>query len=133
MRLWAPLFSLTVAGGMLPPALPAQAASADSALVAAGKRIFEGRGLCATCHGLQGEGILGPTLQLNAGKTAWLHTDGSQASLVTLIAEGIDPTETRIGVAMPARGGARLTDAQVAQVAAYVRALHRQPPKPAPE
>lgn len=132
MQTWAVVLSLVAAGAALPSVLQAQSAVEDSAMVAAGKRIYEGRGLCATCHGLQGEGVLGPTLRLNAGKTAWLHTDGTQASLVALISNGIEVTETRIGVAMPARGGARLTDAQVAQVAAYVRALHRTTPTPPP-
>lgn len=108
-------------------ALPATArgqSPADSATIAAGQRIFEGRGLCATCHGKQGEGVLGPTLRLNAGKDGWLHTNGSREAIITLIKSGLDPSVTKSGISMPPRGGGRLTDAQVDQVAAYVLVLH---------
>jgi mono/diheme cytochrome c family protein len=101
---------------------------ADSATIAAGQRLFEGRGLCATCHGKQGEGLLGPTLRLNAGKDSWLHTDGSRAAIVALIKGGLDASVTKSGISMPPRGGGRITDAQVDQVAAYVLILHTKKP-----
>lgn len=114
---------------MAPAAVSAQAApTPDSAAVRAGKALYEGRGLCASCHGKNGEGILGPTLQLNAGKKIWLHSDGSLHSIVALIKSGLEPSVTESGITMPARGGARLTDAQVEQVAAYVIQLHRSAP-----
>lgn len=120
------LFGFTLA--MVPVAGSAQVAAPDSAAVLAGKRLYEGRGLCASCHGKDGEGILGPTLKLNAGKKAWLHTDGSLRSIVALIKSGLEPSVTESGITMPARGGARLTDEQVEQVAAYVLHLHRTAP-----
>jgi mono/diheme cytochrome c family protein len=103
-------------------------APVDSAMVAAGQRLFEGRGLCATCHGKQGEGILGPTLRLNGEKKDWLHTDGSPAAIAALIKAGLDASVTKSGISMPPRGGARLTDAQVEQVTAYVLTLHSKKP-----
>lgn len=112
------------------PSIGQAQAPADSATIAAGQRLFEGRGLCATCHGKEGEGILGPTLQLNAGKRGWLHTDGSHAAISTLIKNGLDASATKSGISMPPRGGARLTDAQVEQVTAYVLKLHRTKPTP---
>lgn len=116
---------------MVPATGSAQTAAApDSAIVRAGKTLYEGRGLCASCHGKNGEGILGPTLRLNAGKKAWLHTDGSLRSIVVLIKSGLEPSVTESGITMPARGGARLTDEQVEQVAAYVVHLHQSAPAP---
>lgn len=112
------------------PSIARAQAPADSATIAAGQRLFEGRGLCATCHGKEGEGILGPTLQLNAAKQGWLHTDGSHAAISTLIKNGLDASATKSGISMPPRGGARLTDAQVEQVTAYVLRLHRTKPTP---
>lgn len=112
------------------PSIARGQAPADSATIAAGQRLFEGRGLCATCHGKAGEGILGPTLQLNAGKQGWLHTDGSHTAISTLIKNGLDASATKSGISMPPRGGARLTDAQVEQVTAYVLVLHRTKPTP---
>ena len=96
----------------------------DSAAVAAGKAIFEGRGLCFSCHGLKGEGMLGPTTRLDSTKT-WLHHDGSLAQIARVIKSGVDANMSKSGQEMPPTGGARLNDAQVAQVAAYVWTLHR--------
>jgi mono/diheme cytochrome c family protein len=112
------------------PSIARAQVPADSATIAAGKRLFEGRGLCATCHGKQGEGILGPTLRLNAEKEDWLHSDGSHEAISNLIKNGLDASVTKSGISMPPRGGARLTDAQVEQVTAYVLTLHRTKPTP---
>lgn len=105
------------------PSLRAQQAP-DAAAVAAGKVIFEGRGLCYSCHGMKGEGMLGPTTRLDSTK-AWLHHDGTPAGIAVLIKVGVDGNKSRSGQEMPPAGGARLTDEQVAQVAAYVWTLHR--------
>ncbi len=104
-----------------------QQAAPDTAAIRLGKTIFEGRGLCASCHGRAGEGILGPSTRLNAGKTKWLHNDGTLTGLITVITAGVSEEHSEIGTPMPPRGGARLTDAQVGQVAAYVLHLHGQP------
>ena len=102
----------------------AQQAPPDSAAVAAGKAIYEGRGLCFSCHGLKGEGMLGPTTKLDSTKT-WLHHDGSLAGIAALIKAGVDGNKSKSGQEMPPTGGARLTDEQVNQVAAYVWMMHR--------
>lgn len=104
-----------------------QPATPDTAAIRQGKVIFEGRGLCASCHGRSGEGILGPSTRLNASKTKWLHNDGTLAGLIAVITAGVSEEHSEIGTPMPPRGGARLTDAQVNQVAAYVQHLHGQP------
>ncbi len=110
------------------PSLARAQTAADSATIAAGQRLFEGRGLCATCHGKQGEGILGPTLRLNAEKHGWLHTDGSPSAIIALIKNGLDASASKSGISMPPRGGARLTDTQVEQVTAYVLTLQTRKP-----
>lgn len=100
----------------------------DSATIAAGKLIYEGRGLCQTCHGKDGEGLLGPTTRLDADKQ-WLHQDGSLDGIIAVITAGIDAKKSASGIVMPPRGGSRITDLQVRQVAAYVRTLHLRRPK----
>ncbi|MES2304777.1 MAG: cytochrome c [Gemmatimonadota bacterium] len=129
----APLALLTV-GLLAATRLTAQAQGQptppDSAAIrqAQGKRIFEGKGLCFSCHGPQGEGVLGPTTRLAAGKI-WLHVkDGTQAEIAAMIRVGIESEKSQSGTAMPARGGARLTDAEVDLVAAYVVELHKRSP-----
>ena len=122
------VFATTLLVTFAAPATARSQAPADSAAIAAGQRLFEGRGLCATCHGKQGEGLLGPTLRLNTSKDGWLHTDGSREAIVTLIKNGLDASVTKSGISMPPRGGGRITDAQVEQVAAYVLVLHRKKP-----
>jgi mono/diheme cytochrome c family protein len=107
-----------------PAPLLAQEAVPDSAAVAAGKAIYEGRGLCYSCHGLKGEGMLGPTTRLDSTKT-WLHHDGSLRAIAALIKSGVDGNKSKSGQEMPPGGGARLNDEQIAQVAAYVWTLHR--------
>ena len=122
---------LAVLVALLPATIRAQdAAAPDSATVAAGRQLFEGRGLCATCHGIAGEGMLGPTTTLHAGKTKWLHHDGSLEGVVAVIPAGVGADHSTSGQVMPPRGGSRLTDAQVRQVAAYVLHLHRKPLAP---
>lgn len=108
--------------------LGAQQPALDSAKVKAGKALFEGRGLCFSCHGMEGEGMLGPTTRLNATKEKWLHHDGTLAGVVALIKSGVDESRSSSGQIMPPLGGARLSDAQVEQVAHYVLHLHRQRP-----
>ncbi len=106
----------------------AASATPDSATIAAGKLLFEGRGICFTCHGMQGEGMLGPTTVLNANKPKWLHHDGTLKAIIALIKSGVDADHSVSGQVMAPGGGGRLTDAQIAQVAAYVMVLHRQRP-----
>lgn len=122
-----PLALLTVA--VAPLAAQDTLPALDSAKVKAGKAIFEGRGLCFSCHGMSGEGVLGPTTRLNATKESWLHHNGTLAGVIALIKSGVDEQKSKSGQIMPPLGGAKLNDAQVEQVASYVLHLHRQRPK----
>ncbi len=97
---------------------------ASDAEVAKGERIFNGHaegGTCSGCHGVNGKGSpLGP--DLTRGK--WLWGDGSLESIRSVIAQGVSaPKEYRSP--MPPKGGADLSDSDVAAVAAYVWAISR--------
>lgn len=92
---------------------------------AAGRRIYERK--CASCHAGNGNGktiVAGhfPYANLLDGK--W-RADGTEAAIEKQIREGHDP--------MPKFEG-KLTDEEIRQTAAYVRALSRTagaPPAPA--
>ena len=91
------------------------------AMVEEGKGIYNGAGICFTCHGATGEGV--PSLGANLTDDEWLHVDGSYESIVQNILEGVTAQESSSGVPMPAKGGTAITDDQVAAVAAYVWTL----------
>lgn len=105
------------------PALAAQTADSlppgvTADMVATGNRLFHGAGICFSCHGQDAKGTpgLGPDL----GDAQWLHGDGSYEYIVRRIMAGVPADSSTSGVAMPPRGGSRLTDDQVREVAAYV-------------
>jgi glucose/arabinose dehydrogenase len=90
--------------------------------VALGDRIFHGEasdGTCSGCHGSDAGGTsVGPAL--NSG--IWAQTDGSLPSIAHIIATGVTHPRDYTGV-MPPKGGAPLSDDDVAAVAAYVWAI----------
>jgi cytochrome c oxidase cbb3-type subunit III len=88
--------------------------SADQTDTAAGKRIFDAQ--CAWCHGTDGVGGTGSTLQ---GRK--LRHAADDAALIGILKNGIPGTE------MPAFAFS-LTDGMAWQTAAYVRSLGRLPP-----
>ena len=94
-----------------------------AAMVEEGEGIYNGAGICMSCHGATGEGI--PNLGANLTDDEWLHTDGSYESLVENIMTGVTSQESSSGVPMPAKGGAAITDDQVNAVAAYVWTLSK--------
>ncbi len=103
------------------PALPLPAGATEE-MAALGNRIFHGEvggAACVGCHGSDGTGSpLGPNL--TAG--AWLWSDGSYAGIEKTITNGVAHPQKYTG-AMPPMGGAALTKAQVAALAAYVWGL----------
>ena len=103
-------------------AVGAQATPPDSAAIAQGRKLFESKGLCFTCHGKAGEGLLGPTTRL-AGRP-FTHTKGRIEELAELVRTGVPAEKSTSGQVMPPRGGSRLTDREVDLVAAYVQALN---------
>jgi mono/diheme cytochrome c family protein len=122
MRITLPLVIalawITPAAAQQTDSLPA---GVTAATIADGKKIFAGPGLCTACHGPAGKGI--PGLGANLSDTEWLHSDGSYEALVAQITAGVPSQKSSNGVAMPAKGGASLSDAQVRAVAAYVWSL----------
>lgn len=90
--------------------------------VTLGNRIFHGKassGTCSGCHGSDGKGTpLGPKLT----GPDWLWADGSPASIARVITNGV-PKPKRFSTPMPVKGGARLSQKDIAAVAAYVSTL----------
>ncbi|HEX9106696.1 MAG TPA: cytochrome c [Longimicrobiales bacterium] len=88
-------------------------------LVAEGRKIFGGGGNCYACHGNNATGTpMAPTLHAHA----WLDADGSYASIVQLVTNGV-ATPKAHPAPMPPKGGSQLTGQQVCAVAAYVYSL----------
>jgi mono/diheme cytochrome c family protein len=108
----------SVAQAQAPDSLPP---GVTPAMVATGKKVFGGAGLCIACHGPQGKGQLGPDLT----DTTWLHHDGSYEALVKQITAGVDEAASKTGQIMPPKGGSSISDAEVRAVAAYVWTLRK--------
>jgi glucose/arabinose dehydrogenase len=93
--------------------------------VALGDRIFHGEaagGTCAGCHSADGGGS---AVGSNLTDNKWLWGDGSLQSIRHTIKTGVPKAKEHIG-AMPPKGGAQLSQADVAAVADYVWAIsHR--------
>jgi len=86
-------------------------------MVQEGQAIFEGRGLCTSCHGDAGKGLIGPDLT----DDDWLQAKGTYLSILQVVANGVPVDRSATGTAMPARGGSMIIDdADVHAVAAYV-------------
>lgn len=92
-------------------------------MVAQGKQLYGGAGLCNVCHGPDGEGVQG--LGANLTDSEWVHSDGSVEGIAKSIMMGVDASKSSTGTAMPAKGGSGITDEQVKAVAAYVYTLSK--------
>ena len=108
----------TARSGSLPAGVTAE-------MVARGKTIFTGAGVCFACHGMNAEGGNGPSL----ADSVWIHSRGEYAKIVQVILSGVTAEEAKSGLVMPPRGGSAISDADVRAVAAYVWSLshHRSP------
>jgi glucose/arabinose dehydrogenase len=127
----APKIAAAASGSAVPPegthpdaGLPTPP-GATAEQVALGDRIFHGQaagGTCSGCHGSEATGTQNGS-NLTTGK--WLWGDGSLAAITHTITEGVAQPKHATG-AMPPKGGAELSQADVAAVAAYVWAIgHR--------
>jgi glucose/arabinose dehydrogenase/mono/diheme cytochrome c family protein len=98
------------------------AANITPAMVALGDSIYSGKvggGTCAGCHGADAKGsTLAPDLTSNK----YLWGDGSYASILGIIKQGVAKPKQH-AEPMPPMGGAQLSQAQLAAVAAYVWSL----------
>jgi len=89
-------------------------------MVTAGKAIFEGAGLCATCHGADGTGT---ALAPNLTDAEWLNIPAkSMDAIIATVTTGVAAPQQHPSP-MPAKGGSNLTDQQIREVAAYVFTL----------
>lgn len=94
----------------------------SSQQLALGNRLFHGNakyGTCSGCHGGDGKGSnVGPDLT----NGHWEWTDGSLSAIRRVINDGVPKPKNYSG-AMPPRGGAPLSRADVSALAAYVWAI----------
>lgn len=108
-----------------PPAFAVDAAQlpegVTEAMVLEGREIFNGAGICYTCHTVEATG--GP-LAPDLTDDEWLNVDGEYASIVELVKTGVAQPREHPGAMLP-RAGMPLTDDQVAAVAAYAYMLAR--------
>lgn len=87
-----------------------------------GKKIFTGKGICYTCHGMDAKGTpLAPDLT----DAEWLNTDGSLAGIESIIKAGVAKPKKH-PAPMPPMGGAKLSADEVRAVAAYVHSLSQK-------
>ncbi len=108
-----------------------EAAAQDEALpegvtpemVAQGKEIFAGVGLCYVCHGGDGTGM--PGMGANLTDDEWVQGDGTYEGIIQTIMTGVDVDKSTTGTVMPPKGGSSITDDQVKAVAAYVYSLSK--------
>jgi mono/diheme cytochrome c family protein len=108
----------TPAGGATQTAgQPPQGATAED--VTAGQQIFTSTGNCYTCHGPDAKGT---ALAPNLTDSEWLNIDGTFAAIQQNVKTGV-PQPKQHPAAMPAMGGANLSDDQIRQVSAYVWSL----------
>lgn len=113
----------TTTGGTDPidvdPAILPEGVTAE--MVQQGQQIFNGAGICYTCH-TQGGG--GGPLAPNLTDETWLNIDGEYQSIIELVNTGVPQPVEHPGAMLP-RAGMPLTDEQVASVAAYVYVLNK--------
>jgi mono/diheme cytochrome c family protein len=92
-------------------------------MVAQGKKIFSGKGLCVACHGDAGKGGLAPSLR----DSTWIHSPGGYGDIMAQIRRGVPAESSATRLVMPPRGGSPISDAELAAVAAYVWSLRLEP------
>jgi mono/diheme cytochrome c family protein len=86
-----------------------------------GRRLFTGQGGCHACHGPQATGTqLGPDLT----DDVWLNAEeATMDEIMRVIREGV-AQPVQYPAPMPPMGGARLSEAQIHALAAYILALN---------
>ncbi|WP_199699687.1 c-type cytochrome [Deinococcus sp. RM] len=82
----------------------------------AGQTVYVGN--CAGCHGANGQGQIGPSLVTADGPKSW-----TLAQFTTTLREGKTP-DRELSATMPRYGEAQISDAQVADLQAYIKTLN---------
>jgi glucose/arabinose dehydrogenase/mono/diheme cytochrome c family protein len=90
-----------------------------------GSRIFWGESAGGTCSGCHGSDAKGSTVGPNLTSGEWSWGDGSWQAIAATIDKGVVSPKHADG-AMPPRGGAPLSDADVKAVAAFVWGIAHQ-------
>ena len=93
--------------------------------VALGERIFQGEAADGTCAGCHGSDAKGSPMAPSLTNGVWFFGDGSLKAISKTVADGV-PKPRNYSDPMPPRGGAPLSDADVAAVSAYVWAIDQQ-------
>jgi mono/diheme cytochrome c family protein len=92
-------------------------------MVAQGKTVYSGAGICSSCHGPAGAGV--PSLGADLTDAEWLHSDGTYEGVVKTVMEGVTAQASSSGIPMPAKGGTKISDDDANAVAAYVWTLSK--------
>jgi mono/diheme cytochrome c family protein len=94
--------------------------------VALGDRIFHGEAADGTCAGCHGSDAKGSPQAPSLVSGTWVFGDGSLKAIAHTVDAGVQKPKN-YSEPMPAKGGAPLSDSDVAAVAAYVWAIsHRR-------
>lgn len=96
-----------------PPAATAVAAETQGD-ASAGQELYVSN--CSGCHGTDGGGGIGPSLKLADGPKSWTVTQFN-----TVLREGKLPNGEELGAVMPRFAETQLTDADIANIFAYVK------------
>jgi len=114
---------LTAAGHLSAQANATLPPGVTPAMVAQGKKVFSGKGLCLACHGDAGRGGVAPSLR----DSVWIHSQGEYDDIVAQVHRGVPAESSATKLVMPPRGGSTINDAELAAVAAYVWSLRLKP------
>lgn len=86
----------------------------DASAIANGEATY--KRVCLACHGMNLEGGVGPNLK----DTEWYHPPAKETNLYKLVVNGISGAQAVKGVAMPAKGGAPISNIEVWEVIYYL-------------
>jgi glucose/arabinose dehydrogenase len=125
-----PVFAADTAGDVDAATLPLPPGASHEQVVRGGQ-IFRGSVAGGTCSGCHGSDARGSTVGPDLTSGHWQWSDGSPSGIAATIRKGV-PVPKHADGAMPPRGGAPLTDADVNAVAAFVWAIAAAHAAPAP-
>lgn len=81
-----------------------------------GRKVFLGKGNCATCHG---QNLKGTVLAPDLTDGVWLNGDGSVEMIRATVREGVSKPKKH-PAPMPPMGGAKLNEEELQAVAGFV-------------
>jgi mono/diheme cytochrome c family protein len=117
----APPAAAPAAPGATTGAAPGSAPAGD--MVAQGREVYSGAGICFTCHGPNAQGTaLGPNL--TDGEWIWVEAGQDlQTQLTTIIRTGVAQPR-QYPAPMPPMGGANINESQLEALVAYLISLN---------